>query len=99
MSLLAESVVNAAGLESVPLAKRIRGLDTKFIPNRYLAKGCYFALSGVASPPFSRLVYPLPEDGGLGVHVTVDLGGQVKFGPDVEWLREDLVSQNVLNAA
>eukprot|EP00850_Spirogloea_muscicola_P019160 SM000185S04019 [mRNA] locus=s185:44344:47028:+ [translate_table: standard] len=86
--LLASMVVNAAGLDATLVAARIAGLDSRSIPRRHLAKGCYFELDPAAPNPnpFSRLVYPVPEDGGLGVHVTLDLGGRVRFGPDVEWL-------------
>jgi L-2-hydroxyglutarate oxidase LhgO len=55
------------------------------IPPTYYAKGNYFVLSGM-KPPFGRLIYPVPEPGGLGTHVTIDLGGQMRFGPDVEWI-------------
>lgn len=79
-------VVNSAGLGALPLGKRIRGLDDGVIPTAYFARGCYFTLSNVKPPPFQHLIYPIPEDGGLGVHVTLDLNGQVKFGPDVEWI-------------
>ena len=81
--LCAQRVVNAAGLRAPWLAARTRGLDARHVPRAYFAKGNYFTLSGRA--PFSRLVYPVPEPGGLGVHLTLDLGGQAKFGPDVEW--------------
>jgi L-2-hydroxyglutarate oxidase LhgO len=66
-------------------------LDAKFVPQAYFAKGNYFTLSGKS--PFSRLIYPVPEAAGLGVHLTLDLGGQVKFGPDVQWVEsaDDLV--------
>eukprot|EP00850_Spirogloea_muscicola_P023360 SM000351S13211 [mRNA] locus=s351:283:2076:+ [translate_table: standard] len=86
--LLASMVVNAAGLDATLVAARIAGLDSRSIPRRHLAKGCYFELDAAAPNPnpFSRLVYPVLEDGGLGVHVTLDLGGRVRFGPDVEWL-------------
>ena len=60
------------------------GLNPKTIPDRYLARGCYFTISG--KPPFQRLIYPVPEPGGLGVHVTLDMGGGIRFGPDVEWI-------------
>ena len=82
-------LVNAAGLEAQAVARALAGLPRASVPPRFLAKGSYFSLAGVASP-FSRLVYPLPEPGlgGLGVHATLDLGGQVKFGPDVEWVDE-----------
>ncbi|SFM40611.1 NAD(P)/FAD-dependent oxidoreductase [Variovorax sp. OV329] len=85
------SVVNAAGLHAPLLARRFQGLDPQQLPTAYFAKGNYFTLSGRA--PFSRLVYPVPEPGGLGVHLTLDLGGQAKFGPDVQWVESpgDLV--------
>jgi L-2-hydroxyglutarate oxidase LhgO len=67
------------------VAARLDGLAAALVPRQVLAKGSYFALAGV-KPPFRHLVYPLPPEGGLGVHVTLDLGGQVRFGPDVEWV-------------
>lgn len=79
-------VVNSAGLGALALSKRIDGLDKGNIPKPHFARGCYFTLSNVKSPPFRHLIYPIPEDGGLGVHVTLDLNGQVRFGPDVEWI-------------
>ncbi|PIN20085.1 putative FAD-dependent oxidoreductase [Handroanthus impetiginosus] len=79
-------VVNSAGLGALALSKRIYGLNNEIIPRPYFARGCYFTLSNVKSPPFRHLIYPIPEDGGLGVHVTLDLNGQVRFGPDVEWI-------------
>ncbi len=82
--LLARTLVNAAGLGAPALAARIEGLDARHVPRAHYAKGCYFTLAGRA--PFSRLVYPVPEAAGLGVHLTLDLGGQAKFGPDVEWV-------------
>ncbi|KAL1191524.1 L-2-hydroxyglutarate dehydrogenase [Cardamine amara subsp. amara] len=84
--LITNLVVNSAGLGAQALAKRFHGLDHRFIPSSHYARGCYFTLSGAKSPPFSKLVYPIPEEGGLGVHVTLDLNGLVKFGPDVEWI-------------
>lgn len=78
-------VINSAGLSALPLAKRFHGLKLGVVPAAYYARGCYFTLSKPKSP-FSRLIYPIPEDGGLGVHVTLDLNGFVKFGPDVEWI-------------
>ncbi|KAH6832619.1 FAD-dependent oxidoreductase family protein [Perilla frutescens var. hirtella] len=78
-------VVNSAGLSALPLCNRIRGLDNGLLPRPYYARGCYFTLSNV-KPPFHHLIYPIPEDGGLGVHVTLDLNGHLKFGPDVEWI-------------
>ncbi|KAI3472250.1 hypothetical protein Pfo_029738 [Paulownia fortunei] len=79
-------LVNSAGLGALALSKRIYCLDNGIIPRPYFARGCYFTLSNVKSPPFQHLIYPIPEDGGLGVHVTLDLNGQVRFGPDVEWI-------------
>ena len=83
-ALKARLLVNCAGLAAPRVAESIVGMPRSAIPAQRLAKGSYFGLSGRA--PFSHLIYPVPEPGGLGVHVTLDLGGQVKFGPDVEWL-------------
>ena len=83
-ALAAKTVVNAAGLQAPGLASRCTGLDARFVPPTYWAKGNYFTLS--VKSPFSRLIYPVPEAAGLGVHLTIDLGGQAKFGPDVEWV-------------
>jgi L-2-hydroxyglutarate oxidase LhgO len=77
-------LVNAAGLQAQQVAAAIEPLPVQHVPRRVLARGCYFSLPGRA--PFSRLIYPVPVDGGLGVHLTLDLGGQAKFGPDVEWI-------------
>lgn len=86
MELICDHVVNAAGLWAQPIAQSIAGIPADTIPGRYFARGVYFTLSG-GKPPFSRLIYPVPDPaGGLGVHVTIDLGNQVKFGPDVEWI-------------
>jgi L-2-hydroxyglutarate oxidase LhgO len=87
----ANSVVNAAGLWAPELARRFAGLEQRHVPKAYYAKGNYFSLSGRA--PFAHLIYPVPEQAGLGVHLTLDLGGQAKFGPDVEWVDspDDLV--------
>ena len=82
--LWAGTVVNAAGLSAPALARRCHGLAQATVPQAHYAKGSYFALAGAA--PFSRLIYPVPEAAGLGVHLTLDLGGQAKFGPDVEWV-------------
>ncbi|MDO9116180.1 MAG: NAD(P)/FAD-dependent oxidoreductase [Polaromonas sp.] len=89
--LAAQSVVNAAGLHAQVLASRFAGLDAQHVPPSHYAKGNYFTLAGRS--PFSRLIYPVPEAAGLGVHLTLDLGGQAKFGPDVQWVDspEDLV--------
>ncbi|CAI9117149.1 OLC1v1018493C1 [Oldenlandia corymbosa var. corymbosa] len=87
--LIPKLVVNAAGLSAPAVARRFYGLNNNAIPTSYYARGCYFALSN-SLPPFHHLIYPIPEDGGLGVHVTIDLNGQVKFGPDVEWIDENV---------
>jgi len=84
MELIARRVVNCAGLHAQTVAAAIDGLPPGSIPAGRYAKGNYYALSGKA--PFSRLIYPVPEPGGLGVHLTLDLGGQARFGPDVEWV-------------
>ena len=80
----ARLVVNAAGLDAWTISGGMAGLDRKTMPERHYAKGCYFSLTGRA--PAERLVYPVPEPGGLGVHLTLDLAGQARFGPDVEWV-------------
>ena len=80
----ADLVVNAAGLQACALALRFVGLDRAFVPQARFAKGSYFSLTGRA--PFSHLIYPAPVDAWLGVHLTLDLAGQVRFGPDLEWL-------------
>ncbi|QWG14096.1 NAD(P)/FAD-dependent oxidoreductase [Bradyrhizobium sediminis] len=77
-------LVNAAGLGASPVARSIDGMPIGLIPPAYLAKGNYFSCS--ARAPFSRLIYPVPEPGGLGVHLTLDMAGQARFGPDVEWV-------------
>jgi L-2-hydroxyglutarate oxidase LhgO len=87
MRIRARSVVNAAGLAACDIARSIDGLAADVVPRAYRCKGSYFSLAGKA--PFSRLVYPVPEAGGLGVHLTLDLGGQARFGPDVQWLGAD----------
>ncbi len=84
MKLRCRLVVNSAGLHAPTLAKKIVGLPSDRVPQAYYAKGNYFTLTGRS--PFSRLIYPVPVPGGLGVHITVDMGGQAKFGPDVEWI-------------
>ena len=80
----ARRFVNAAGLGAVALAQRIEGLDAAHVPEAFLAIGHYYTLSGRS--PFNHLVYPTAGGGGLGVHVTLDIGGQVRFGPDVTWV-------------
>ena len=88
MELACRVLVNAAGLHAPAIARSIVGVPSQTIPRAWLCKGSYYSLAGRA--PFQRLVYPVPEPGGLGVHLTLDLGGQARFGPDVEWVgRED----------
>ncbi|HYG55861.1 MAG TPA: NAD(P)/FAD-dependent oxidoreductase [Burkholderiales bacterium] len=77
-------LVNSAGLRAPSVAKSIEGYETAKAPGEFYAKGNYYSLVGRS--PFSRLVYPVPEPGGLGVHITLDLAGQARFGPDVEWV-------------
>ena len=84
MELLAGIVVNAAGLWAPDLAACTAGLAPAHVPPAHYSKGCYFSLRGRS--PFSRLIYPLPQDAWLGVHLTLDLGGQARFGPDAQWL-------------
>ena len=83
-TLLARRFVNAAGLDAQRVAGLLAGFPAARVPRQYLARGCYFTLAG--RQPFRHLVYPVPEPGGLGVHVTLDLAGQARFGPDVEWI-------------
>src|SRR6187551_571334 len=83
-TLACRLLVNAAGLGASAIARSIDGMPIELIPPAYLAKGNYFSCS--ARAPFSRLIYPVPEPGGLGVHLTLDMAGQARFGPDVEWV-------------
>ncbi len=80
----ATTVVNAAALHATAVARSINGLNAAHVPTAHFAKGSYYTLEGRA--PFNHLVYPAPQDAWLGVHLTLDLGGQAKFGPDLEWL-------------
>ena len=82
--LACDLVVNSASLHACALARQFEGLDARFVPREWFAKGNYYALSGRA--PFTHLIYPAPADAHLGTHLTLDLGGQAKFGPDIEWL-------------
>jgi L-2-hydroxyglutarate oxidase LhgO len=84
MNLAASVVINCAGLHAQDVAHRIDGVPKSSIPPAYFAKGNYYVLQ--TKTPFSHLVYPVPEPGGLGVHLTLDLAGQARFGPDVEWV-------------
>jgi L-2-hydroxyglutarate oxidase LhgO len=84
--LAARTTVNCAGLRAPGLAAALVGFPAHLVPRQRLARGCYFSIAGKA--PFRRLIYPVPVDGGLGVHLTLDLAGQARFGPDVEWIDE-----------
>lgn len=86
MTVLAQCVVNCAALRAPQVALSIRGLDPRHVPRARFSKGSYFSLAGRS--PFSRLVYPMHEGAWLGVHLTLDLGGQARFGPDAQWLPE-----------
>ena len=87
MQLECSILVNAVGLHAPDVARSIAGIPSQTIPRAYLCKGNYYGLQGRA--PFRRLIYPVPEPGGLGVHLTLDLGGQARFGPDVEWVERE----------
>ena len=84
MALCAGIVINSAGLFAPDLARKFTGLPQQTVPPTFYCKGNYYSLAGKS--PFSRLIYPVPEAAGLGVHLTIDLGGQARFGPDVEWI-------------
>lgn len=84
MLLRARLLINSAGLQALALARMIDNFPADRVPPSYFAKGSYYALQG--RTPFRRLIYPLPEPGGLGIHLTLDLNGRARFGPDVEWV-------------
>lgn len=84
MRLDCRLLVNAAGLGATVVARRIEPMPAEQVPTIYYAKGSYYSLAGRS--PFTRLIYPVPVPGGLGVHITLDLAGQARFGPDVEWI-------------
>jgi L-2-hydroxyglutarate oxidase LhgO len=84
LSLHARAVVNCAGLEAQSLSLKLKSLALQSVPSRFLAKGHYFSLTGRA--PFRRLIYPVANSAGLGTHVTLDLAGNARFGPDVQWV-------------
>jgi L-2-hydroxyglutarate oxidase LhgO len=92
-TVLAHVVVNSAGLDAPRVAAGIEGLAPGHVPVPRFSKGCYFSLAGKA--PFSRLVYPMHEGAWLGVHLTLDLGGQARFGPDAEWLPAGIESAQI----
>ncbi|MBS0364752.1 MAG: NAD(P)/FAD-dependent oxidoreductase [Proteobacteria bacterium] len=83
-ALSARLLINCAGLEAPALAGCMQGLAAEFVPRAWFARGSYFLLKGRA--PFTHLVYPMPEPGGLGIHLTLDMSGRARFGPDVQWI-------------
>jgi L-2-hydroxyglutarate oxidase LhgO len=93
MQIQTRLLINCAGLSAPAIAQQIEGLSSSQVPKAYFAKGNYFSLSGKS--PFTHLIYPIPEPGGLGVHLTLDMAGQAKFGPDVEWL--DIETENQID--
>lgn len=97
MTLACSHLINAAGLAAQSIAATIDGIPPETIPPRFYAKGHYFTLTGKS--PFRRLIYPVPVPGGLGTHSTRDLGGQTKFGPDVEWIETPNYDINPTRAA
>jgi L-2-hydroxyglutarate oxidase LhgO len=95
-SITVDAVVNAAGLGAQKLARATEGYPQERVPKLVLAKGNYFAYAG--KPMFSRLVYPTPIHGGLGIHVVLDLAGRMRFGPDVEWIEHENYDVNPARA-
>lgn len=86
VTISCDILINAAGLHAPALARQFIGLASDYIPQAYFCRGIYFTLSGHV--PFKHLIYPMPSTSGLGIHLTLDLGGQAKFGPDTEWIEE-----------
>tara|TARA_R110001592_G_scaffold29350_16_gene106718 strand:- start:6801 stop:7919 length:1119 start_codon:yes stop_codon:yes gene_type:complete len=84
MRLVSNTLINASGLGAISFAKNIEGTEAEKIPKQHFAKGNYFSLT--KSNPFKHLIYPVPEKAGLGIHLTIDLAGRARFGPDVEWV-------------
>ena len=91
MTIESKMVFNCGGLNAQKITASLKGFPSEHIPETHYAKGNYFALND--KNPFTHLIYPIPEEAGLGVHLTIDLGGQAKFGPDVEWI--DTIDYNV----
>ncbi len=96
-ALVVDAVVNCAGLGAQALAHATLGYPSERVPRLVLAKGNYFAYAG--RPVFSRLIYPAPVEGGLGTHVTLDLAGRMRFGPDVEWVAHETYDVDPVRAA
>jgi L-2-hydroxyglutarate oxidase LhgO len=86
-TIVVDAVVNAAGLGAQKLARATEGYPQERVPRLFYGKGSYFSYAG--RPVFKRLIYPTPIHGGLGIHVVLDLGGRMRFGPDVEWVEEE----------
>jgi len=84
MTVLCRTVINCGGMHASCVAYSIEGIPADSIPPPYMCKGSYFALS--ASAPFKRLIYPMPGSHSVGIHLTFDLAGKVRFGPDTEWV-------------
>ena len=95
-SLRAQAVFNCTSLDATAVAASIEGFPAQHIPKAYLARGHYFSLPSRA--PFQHLIYPVPEPGGLGIHLTLDLAGQARFGPDVQWVDEIDYSVSITRA-
>jgi L-2-hydroxyglutarate oxidase LhgO len=96
-SITVDAVVNSAGLGAQKLGRATEGYPSERVPPLFLGKGSYFAFAG--RPVFSRLIYPVPIPGGLGVHVTLDMAGRMRFGPDVEWVGEENYDVDATRAA
>ena len=87
-ALTTDILINSAGIHAPAVARRFQGLAPTLLPRAHLCKGTYFALEG-AKAPFRKLIYPLPDEAGLGIHATTDLAWQNRFGPDTEWIEEE----------
>ncbi len=96
MDLECEILVNAVGLRAPDVARLIEGVPPDSIPQKHFCKGSYYSLPGRA--PFRHLIYPVPEKAGLGVHLTLDLGGQARFGPDTQWVEQEEYSVDIRRA-
>ena len=96
-SITVDAVVNSAGLGAQKLGRATEGYPPERVPRLFLGKGSYFSFAG--RPVFSRLIYPVPIPGGLGVHVTLDMAGRMRFGPDVEWIGQENYDVDATRAA
>lgn len=93
-SIVADIVVNAAGMHAPMIASKINVYPKENIPKQFYSKGNYFKIQNGNQPKFKRLVYPVPSNGGLGIHATIDMNNDIKFGPDSEWLMPKTSSHN-----